>query len=87
MYNIEYQRNRIVEWYKKEVIAASESLYLQVKVFATNRAIAIDQSTMKALEKWIYCIRKIKLRSEKLIGGDIRYYFDLVLSRNNELGI
>ena len=46
-----------------------------MKVFTDNRDIAIDQSLIKALKKWIYCIRKIKLRSKKFSGNNIRYYF------------
>ena len=52
-----------------------------------NRAIAIDQSIIKALKKWIYCIRKIKSRPAKFTGDDIRYYFNPISSGNNELGI
>jgi len=62
--------------------------YPQVKKFALNRSIALEQSSTKSIKKWIYCLRKIKSRSEKYSQGDIRCYFEVSnqnLNNNSEV--
>ena len=69
--------------YGLKLNSALKSEYLQVKLFASSRAIAIEQSTTKAIRKWIYCLRKIKSRIEKYKISDIRCYFDPRIKNNN----
>jgi len=88
LYNPDYQRKRIKEWYKNEKEAALQSEYLQVKKFALSRLIALEQSSTKLIKKWIYCLRKIKSRLEKYSQGDIRCYFEVSnqnLNNNSEV--
>ena len=50
--------------------------YIQVEAFVMNQIITVEQSSTKALRKWIYSVRKIKSQSEKYETTDIRCYFE-----------
>ena len=76
MHNKNTQKERIVNWFESNYERVLESEYLQVKAFVVNRKINKEISLIKTSQKWIYTLRKIKIRSEKYLARDIRCYFD-----------
>ena len=52
-------------------------------MLASDRSIPIEQSTTKAIKKWIYCLKKIKSRSKRFPVSDIRCYFNEYEKNNN----
>ena len=76
-----------MEWYENEKQTTINSEIPQVKMFALNRVIAADQYSTKAIKKWIYCLQKIKSRSEKFPASNIRCYFSEIMSNNNNCNV
>ena len=64
------------EQYYKEIENTMHSEYPQVRLFALNRVINIENVSNKVIRKWIYSLQKIKAHSEKYSLGDIRCYFN-----------
>ena len=60
--------------FRNERWLALTSEYPQVKAFAQGRTIIEENSTTKALRKWIYSVKRIRQRSEKYKVNDIRSY-------------
>ena len=75
-HNPETQRNRIIEWYNKLKSYIERDEPLIVKLFVRKNPINVEDSNTETIKRWIYNVKEIMKKAEKLPRNDIRRYFE-----------
>jgi len=69
------QRQRVINWYKKEREIAKQSQYPQVQKYREQNEVNIKASNIECIRRWICSLWELKKNAEKYQGKeDIRGY-------------
>ena len=60
---------------------AKNSQYLQVKVFIMRNQIEIEKYRIETIKTWIYDMKEIQKKLEKIPKNDIRIFFNIIIDR------
>ena len=77
LHDTDMQRQRIISWCKKLKEKVEKEEPPQVKLFATRNRINVEQNSTETIRMWIYNVKEIMKKVEKLPKGDIRRYFEM----------
>ena len=65
----------MLQWYQNKRNEALRGRFLQVKAYAIQYELNLENSKRKYIKKWIRGIKKIKRNAKELKSNDIRIYF------------
>ena len=60
---------------------AKNSQYPQVKVFIMRNQIEIEKYRIETIKTWIYDMKEIQKKLEKIPKNDIRIFFNIIIDR------
>ena len=69
------QRRRVIEWKEKLENQVEEKEPLAVKMYARRNKIDVERSSVEGIKRWIYGIKDMIKKVEKIHVEDIRRYF------------
>ena len=75
LHNDRMQRQRAIQWYNniKRYVESNEPR--RVQLFAARTELQIDQSRTETILQWIYNVKTMIRKVEKIPQNDIRRYF------------
>ena len=76
-HNEEKQRVRMINWYNNLKRKVEQDEPPQVKLFVRRNHIDVQRSSTETIKTWIYNVKEIMKKVEKLPKGDIRRYFEI----------
>ena len=65
----------MIIWYENERDSALQEEYSQVKAYATQNKLNLENITTENIKLWVRGIKEIKRRLQKMNQDDIRTYF------------
>ena len=71
------QRNYFVNWYEKLRKEVELNKPPQVKLFVRRNALELRRCSIETIRTWIYNVKELQKKVEKLPKEDIRRYFEV----------
>ena len=77
LHDAEMQRKRIISWHDKIKEKVENDEPPTVKLFAMRNKIDAERCSTETIRVWIYNVKEIIKKAEKLPRGDIRRFFEM----------